>query len=121
MFASQFYSPFGQHLRTLKVPGSGIKAVTWEGASLRIALAVDSFIYFANIRQDYKWAYFRWARTLTPPTARSATCALCRATCGRAHAALSSTASDEPSPSRAGRTSSLRRHVSAYSYSRDLS
>jgi WD repeat-containing protein 35 len=54
----QFYSPFGQHLRTLKVPGGGIKAVTWEGASLRIALAVDSFIYFANIRQDYKWGYF---------------------------------------------------------------
>eukprot|EP01052_Picozoa_sp_SAG31_P004074 SAG31_NODE_165_length_21701_cov_9.786409_6_plen_468_part_00 len=54
----QFYTPFGQHLRTLKVPGTGIKAVTWEGASLRIALAVDSFIYFANIRQDYKWGYF---------------------------------------------------------------
>ena len=28
------------------------------GGSLRIALAVDSFIYFANIRPDYKWAYF---------------------------------------------------------------
>ena len=54
----QFYSPFGQHLRTLKVPGTGINALTWEGASLRIALAVDSFIYFANIRQDYKWGYF---------------------------------------------------------------
>jgi WD repeat-containing protein 35 len=57
----QFYSPFGQHLRTLKVPspsGQGINALTWEGSSLRIALAVDSFIYFANIRQDYKWGYF---------------------------------------------------------------
>lgn len=54
----QFYSPFGQHLRTLKVPGGRISALTWEGTSLRIALAVDSFIYFANIRQDYRWGYF---------------------------------------------------------------
>lgn len=46
----QFYSPFGEHLRTLKVPGRQITACAWEGGSLRIALAVDSFIYFANIR-----------------------------------------------------------------------
>ena len=25
---------------------------------MRIALAVDTFIYFANIRPDYKWGYF---------------------------------------------------------------
>eukprot|EP00164_Ancoracysta_twista_P003121 GFYU01004159.1.p1 GENE.GFYU01004159.1~~GFYU01004159.1.p1 ORF type:complete len:1174 (+),score=402.74 GFYU01004159.1:102-3623(+) len=54
----QFYTPFGQHLRTLKVPGSGVKGFSWEGDGLRIALAVDSFIYFANIRPDYKWGYF---------------------------------------------------------------
>jgi len=54
----QFYSPYGQHLRTLKVPGSGIGALSWEGGGLRIALAVDSYIYFANIRPDYKWGYF---------------------------------------------------------------
>ena len=48
----------GQHLRTLKVPGSGIAAISWEGTGLRIALAVDSFIYFANVRPDYKWGYF---------------------------------------------------------------
>lgn len=28
--------------------------VAWEGGGLRIALAVDSYIYFANIRLDYK-------------------------------------------------------------------
>ena len=44
----QFYSPYGQHLRTLKVPGGGIQSLSWEGGSLRIALAVDTFIYFAN-------------------------------------------------------------------------
>jgi len=54
----QFYSPLGQLLRTLKVPGSGIHALSWEGGSLRVALAVDSFIYFANIRPDYRWGYF---------------------------------------------------------------
>lgn len=51
----QFYAPSGQHLRTLKVPGAGISALSWEGGSLRIALAVDSYIYFANIRPDYRW------------------------------------------------------------------
>eukprot|EP01012_Entosiphon_sulcatum_P034864 TRINITY_DN4426_c0_g1_i1.p1 TRINITY_DN4426_c0_g1~~TRINITY_DN4426_c0_g1_i1.p1 ORF type:complete len:1254 (+),score=336.39 TRINITY_DN4426_c0_g1_i1:198-3764(+) len=54
----QFYNPLGQHLRTLKVPGSGINAISWEGTGLRIALAVDSFIYFANVRPDYKWGFF---------------------------------------------------------------
>ncbi|ELT97636.1 hypothetical protein CAPTEDRAFT_160931 [Capitella teleta] len=54
----QFYNPFGEHLRTLKVPGKQMHSCSWEGGSLRIALAVDSFIYFANIRPDYKWGYF---------------------------------------------------------------
>ena len=54
----QFYSNVGSLLRTLKVPGRDIAACTWEGGSLRIALAVDSFIYFANIRPNYKWTYF---------------------------------------------------------------
>jgi WD repeat-containing protein 35 len=71
----QFYNPFGevfsdktskhncdivlQHLRTLKVPGNSISCCVWEGGSLRVALAVDSFVYFANIRPDYKWCYFK--------------------------------------------------------------
>uniref|UniRef100_A0A8C8AQ89 WD repeat-containing protein 35 n=1 Tax=Otus sunia TaxID=257818 RepID=A0A8C8AQ89_9STRI len=51
----QFYTPFGEHLRTLKVPGKQISALSWEGSGLKIALAVDSYIYFANIRPDYKY------------------------------------------------------------------
>lgn len=47
-----------QHLRTLKIPGREITGLSWEGRSLRIAMAVDSFIYFANIRPDYLWCYF---------------------------------------------------------------
>uniref|UniRef100_A0A6A7G3L3 WD repeat-containing protein 35 n=4 Tax=Hirondellea gigas TaxID=1518452 RepID=A0A6A7G3L3_9CRUS len=54
----QFYTPFGEHMRTLKVPGQELTGCSWEGRSLRIALAVDSFIYFANIRPDYRWCYF---------------------------------------------------------------
>lgn len=40
------------------MPGREITALTWEGHSLRIAFAIDSFIYFANIRPDYIWCYF---------------------------------------------------------------
>ncbi|KAG8124302.1 hypothetical protein E2320_019640 [Naja naja] len=53
----QFYSPFGEHLRTLKIPGKQVSALSWEGGGLKIALAVDQCIYFANIRPDYKWGY----------------------------------------------------------------
>ncbi|KAI8828138.1 hypothetical protein BJ741DRAFT_627188 [Chytriomyces cf. hyalinus JEL632] len=54
----QFYDPFGQYLRSLKVPGKKITSLSWEHGGLRIALAVDSFIYFANIRPNYKWCFF---------------------------------------------------------------
>jgi WD repeat-containing protein 35 len=54
----QFYDAFGRHLRTLKLPGAAVSGLAWEGGSLRIALAVESFLYFANIRPDYKWGYF---------------------------------------------------------------
>nr|XP_032817286.1 WD repeat-containing protein 35 isoform X1 [Petromyzon marinus] len=53
----QFYTPFGEHLRSLKMPGKHLSALAWEGGGLRIALGVDSFLYFANIRPDYKWGY----------------------------------------------------------------
>ena len=56
--AAVFYSAFGEHLRTLKVPGRDLFSISWEDYSLRIALAVDSFIYFANIRPSYEWCYF---------------------------------------------------------------
>ena len=55
----QFYTPMGEHIKTLKVPGAnGISAMSWEGSGLRIALAVDAYIYFANIRPDYMWGAF---------------------------------------------------------------
>lgn len=45
-------------MRTLKIPGREITAMSWEGNSLRCAMTVDSYIYFANIRPDYMWCYF---------------------------------------------------------------
>ncbi|CAK8696266.1 unnamed protein product [Clavelina lepadiformis] len=54
----QFFNAFGEGLYTLKLPGKSIASLDWEKASLRIALAIDSFIYFANIRPDYKWGFF---------------------------------------------------------------
>ncbi|KAJ8610815.1 hypothetical protein CTAYLR_006449 [Chrysophaeum taylorii] len=53
-----FYSPYGTKLRSMRVPGGAINGLSWEGGGLRIALAVDSYIYFANIRPDFKWGYF---------------------------------------------------------------
>eukprot|EP00727_Mastigamoeba_balamuthi_P004271 m51a1_g13841 hypothetical protein (1211) ;mRNA; r:520608-525261 len=53
-----FFTPFGQQVRSLRVPGGSVNAISWEGGGLRIALAVDSFIYFANIRPKYNWCYF---------------------------------------------------------------
>jgi len=56
----QFYNAHGVHLRSLRVPSyTGIvNSVSWEGYGLRIALAVDTNILFANIQPDYLWAYF---------------------------------------------------------------
>lgn len=53
----KFYDSYGRLLRSIRIPGERISALTWEGSDLRIALAVDSFIFFANIRPSYLWAH----------------------------------------------------------------
>jgi WD repeat-containing protein 35 len=50
----QFFDPWGQHLKSLKIPGNRLKACSWESNSLRIVIAIDSLIYFANLRPTYK-------------------------------------------------------------------
>eukprot|EP00611_Tribonema_gayanum_P003293 TRINITY_DN12557_c0_g2_i1.p1 TRINITY_DN12557_c0_g2~~TRINITY_DN12557_c0_g2_i1.p1 ORF type:complete len:1278 (+),score=471.21 TRINITY_DN12557_c0_g2_i1:111-3836(+) len=60
----KFYTPYGDLVRVLKVPGAGISSLSWEGGGLRIALAVDAYIYFANIRPDYMWGYAPAANVL---------------------------------------------------------
>lgn len=54
----KFFDNFGKPIRSIRIPGDCITAVSWEGADLRLSLAVDSSIYFANIRHTYTWAYF---------------------------------------------------------------
>lgn len=60
----KFYSPTLKLLRTLRVTGGMVSSMSWEGGGLRIALAVESFIYFANIRPDYVWGYAPAAHTV---------------------------------------------------------
>mmetsp|Transcript_3693 Transcript_3693/g.5458 ORF Transcript_3693/g.5458 Transcript_3693/m.5458 type:complete len:1191 (-) Transcript_3693:9-3581(-) len=57
MSVVQFYSPLGRHLRTLRTPGGTINGLSWEGTGLRLAVAVDSLVFFAVVRPDYKWGY----------------------------------------------------------------
>jgi WD repeat-containing protein 35 len=47
-------------LRTLRVPSTSgiVNNVSWEGYGLRLALAVDTAILFANIQPEYMWSYF---------------------------------------------------------------
>lgn len=54
----KFYDNYGRFIRNIKIPGEQIREVSWEGGDLRLALAVDSFIYFANIRHRYLWTSF---------------------------------------------------------------
>lgn len=53
-----FYSMFGHHLRTLRVPGPMVNAISWEAGGLRLAIAVESYVYFSNVRPDYRWSAF---------------------------------------------------------------
>ena len=41
-----------------QVPGKNLRNCAWEAGGLRLALAVDYFVYFANVRPDYKWGHF---------------------------------------------------------------
>jgi WD repeat-containing protein 35 len=54
----QFYSQAGEHLRTMRVPGSGITGLAWEGSGLRLALSVESHIFFTSVRQAPLWGCF---------------------------------------------------------------
>jgi len=63
----KFYTPHGQHMRTLTIPPPAnakgnapntVTAISWDGDGLRAALAVGASIYFANVKPDYKWGYF---------------------------------------------------------------
>jgi WD repeat-containing protein 35 len=54
----KFYDRSGNMLRAMRIPGENLEALTWDAGGLRLALAVDSFIYFANVRPAYTWCHF---------------------------------------------------------------
>jgi WD repeat-containing protein 35 len=53
----RFFDAHGQHLRNIRIPGESVSALAWEGSGLRLSLVVDSYIFFANVRPAYTWAY----------------------------------------------------------------
>lgn len=57
--AVHFYATNGALVSSLKIPGTKIAALTWESGGLRVGIAVDSFIYFANIVPDHVWGFCR--------------------------------------------------------------
>ena len=54
----KFYNQQGDLIQVLKVQGKCITSCSWEKDGLRIAMSVDSYIFFAIIKPDYKWGYF---------------------------------------------------------------
>ena len=53
-----FYSNQGINLRTLIVPNSQtVNGVSWDGVGLKLVIAVQSSMYFADIKPYYKWGY----------------------------------------------------------------
>lgn len=49
------------------MPGNELICCSWERSGIKIALAVDSFILFANVRIDYKLVYFADTFTFVLP------------------------------------------------------
>lgn len=54
----QLYNQAGEHLRSMRVPGSAISSLAWEGSGLRLALAVESHVFFTSVRQPPLWGSF---------------------------------------------------------------
>ena len=53
----RFFNAYGQHLRNIRIPGDSLTSISWDGTGLRLSLIVDSYIFFANVRPAYTWAY----------------------------------------------------------------
>jgi len=54
----QFFTPAGKLVHSLRVPGGNVTTMAWEGGGLRVALALESFVFFASARPQYMWAAF---------------------------------------------------------------
>ena len=59
-----FYNNQGVFIRSLRLaaaqgPASSAanSGISWDFSGSRLVIAVDSYLYFANIYQEYKWCY----------------------------------------------------------------
>ncbi|CAI4227348.1 unnamed protein product [Auanema sp. JU1783] len=50
-------SAFGVKQGSLNIPGTNLTGCAWDSNCLRVALSMDSNLFFANIRPHYKWGY----------------------------------------------------------------
>lgn len=51
------YNQEGEVLQVVKVPGNEIFDCSWHRSGLKMALAVDSYIFFASVKPNYQWGY----------------------------------------------------------------
>lgn len=53
----QFYTPLGEHIRGLRVPGTALAGLAWDGGGARMALAADGAALFASVRRQHLWGH----------------------------------------------------------------
>ena len=56
--AVHLYLATGALLKVTKLPGTQVAGLSWEAFSQRLALAIDSYIYLAQVKHDYMWTCF---------------------------------------------------------------
>lgn len=52
----KLYSADGILLNAIKVPGNHISDCSWQKSGSKLAIAADSYIFFANVKAQYNWA-----------------------------------------------------------------
>ncbi len=55
-------------LQMVKVPGSEICDCSWDKSGLKLALAVDTYIFFASVKPNYDWGYLTNAIVFALPS-----------------------------------------------------
>lgn len=53
------YDCYGEHMRTLKIPGKKVISLSWEYSDIRLAMSVDTYIYIINCRPSYNYAFLK--------------------------------------------------------------
>ena len=62
--AIHLYNKNGQHLRSLRLQGKTLTSLSWDDTNRRLACAIDSYVYFANVHYYYNFTYLYESNTL---------------------------------------------------------